>query len=203
MQADRKDSFEVRTLTRGEEFDAYRRLLFEVYIEEAGWNFNPANPSGIRISDRKLLDDRDDFATCFGVFRQDVLVGGGRICGRFQGRFEVHGYQPDRDLGFLDIPNLFEASRAALRPDIRGSDAFPLLVLHIFEYCKRNRLLVFTAPSVRSVMRFYHSIGMPAVEGCRFRFEPEDPAEAQLFLVDSEDVLDTVLQKLRPLLRGG
>ncbi|RKH66774.1 hypothetical protein D7V93_03940 [Corallococcus llansteffanensis] len=150
-----------------------------------------------------MLDDRDDVATCFGIFSQDRLVGGARICGRLHDRFEVHGYQPDRDLSVLDIPNLIEANRAVLRPEIRGSSAFASLALHILEFCKSNHLLLFTIPSVQSVMRFYKSIGMTPAEGCRFKFEPEDPAEAQLFLVDSEDVLDTVINNLRQLIRGG
>lgn len=196
------DSIEVRVITGREELDTYRRLLFDVYINELGWKFSPTNPSGIRVADHRLLDDRDGIATCLGVFSQGRLVGGARLCGRYQGRFEVHGYQPHRDLSFLDIPNLIEASRAVLLPGFRGGDAFVSLVRAVFEFCKNNQLLPFTVPSVPSVMRLYSSIGMRAVEGCRFKFEPEDPAEAQLFLVDSEEVLGTVLQNLRHLFRG-
>ncbi|WP_164019570.1 GNAT family N-acetyltransferase [Pyxidicoccus trucidator] len=195
-------AIEVRVLTSQEDLNSYRRLLFDVYINEAGWKFNPTNPSGIRVSGHQLLDDRDDIATCFGVFSQGRLVGGARLCGRYQDRFEIHGYQPERDLAFLDLPNLVEGSRAVLHPGFRGTGVFMLLVLHVFEFCRRNHLFIFTIPSAQSVMRLYKRIGMPAIEGCRFRFEPEDPEEAQLFLADSEDVLDTVIKKLGQLLRA-
>ncbi|RKH21503.1 GNAT family N-acetyltransferase [Corallococcus praedator] len=190
------NSFEVRILRAPEELGHYRRLLFDAYIHEAGWNFHPANPSGIRISGHELRDDRDDIAICFGVFQEDRLIGGARLCGRHQGQFEIHGYQPHRDLTFLNAPNLIEASRAVLRSEFRGSGVFPLLVRHLFEFCENNQLSVFTVTSDPSVIRLYKRIGMPAVEGCRFKFEPEDPAEAQLFLVDSRGVLDTVLKNL-------
>ncbi len=196
------DSFEVKVLMDQEGLDSYRRLLFDVYINEIGWNPSPTNPSGIRISDHRLLDDRDDIATCLGIFSQDRLIGGARLCGRYQGQFEIHGYQPNRDLSFLDIPNLVEASRAVIRPEFRGGSAFMLLVLHVLEFCKNNHLLLFTIPSVQSVMRFYQRIGMPAVEGCRFKFEPEDVTEAQVFLVDSEDLLGSVIKNLSRLIRG-
>ncbi|MCY1034253.1 GNAT family N-acetyltransferase [Corallococcus sp. BB11-1] len=194
-------SFEVRILKNPEELGHYRRLLFDAYIHEAGWKLNPANPSGIRISGHELRDDRDGIAICFGVFHEDRLIGGARICGRHQGQFEIHGYQPHWDLSFLDAPNLIEASRAVLRSEFRGSGAFTLLVLHMFEFCENNQLSPFTLTSDPSVMRFYQRIGMPAVEGCRFKFEPEDPAEAQLFLVDSRGMLDAVLKHLEQLTR--
>ncbi len=197
------DSVEVMVIKSREELDDYRRLLFDVYINELGWKFSPTNPSGIRVAEHRLLDDRDGIATCLGVFSQGRLVGGARLCGRYQGRFEIHGYQPHRDLSCLDIPHLVEASRAVLLPRFRGGDVFMSLVRAVFEFCKNNHLFVFTVPSVPSVMRLYSSIGMPAVEGCRFKFEPEDPAEAQLFLVDSEEVLGTVLKNLGQLLHGG
>jgi hypothetical protein len=195
-------SIEVRVIKDRQELDDYRKLLFDVYINELGWKFSPTNPSGIRVAEHQLLDDRNDVATCFGVFSQGRLVGGARLCGRYQGRFEIHGYQPHRDLAFLDIPNLIEGSRAVLLPGFRGGYAFMSLVQAVLEFCNNHHLLLFTVPSVPSVMRFYAGIGMSAVEGCMFKFEPEDATEAQLFLVDSEEVLRTIIQNLGQLLRG-
>ncbi|RYD69970.1 MAG: hypothetical protein EOP84_27485, partial [Verrucomicrobiaceae bacterium] len=73
-----------------------------------------------------------------------------------------------------------------------------LLVRHVVEFCEKQ-LLIFTLTRVPFVSRFYRRTGLPAVEGCRFEFEPEDPAEAQLFLMDSRNVMDTVLKHLEQL----
>ncbi|WP_163993465.1 hypothetical protein [Pyxidicoccus caerfyrddinensis] len=196
------DAIEVRVMSSREELDTYRRVLFDVYIQEPGWNFSPTNPSGIRVAGQRLLDDRDGIATCLGVFSQGSLVGGARLCGRYQGRFEIHGYQPHRDLSCLDIPNLIEGNRVVLLPGFRGGGAFKLLIWSVLEFCKNNHLLFFGAPSAPSVMRLFSDIGMPAVEGFRFKFEPQDPAEAQLYLANSEEVLGTVLENLGRRIRG-
>ncbi len=191
--------------------DAVREFLYDIYINELQWEFNPKNPSGIRIETSKtnkmLVDDRDEQAVWVVAYYENTIIGCVRACERNQkGLFEVQAYNTGKNLDFLNqkqYPSLIELTRGAVHPQFRSIGIFPILIKAAFDYCKNNKLSVFTSPSLAKVINFYRSVGFPDVKDFTFKFEPQDPTEAQLFLANYEKgEVHTVIDNLTRLINN-
>lgn len=187
--------------------NAMRHLLYQVYIEEQKWDFSPENPSGIRIDSsnphfKMLVDDRDYQAVWFGAYYQDKLVGCGRACGRnHKGQFEVQAYQTGKNFdGLLSStvnPKLVELTRGAVSKEYRSIGILPMTLYFILDYCSKNNLSAFAAPSLNKVISFYKSISFPSIPDFHFKFEPQDATEAQFFFASFEKgEIDTMLKNV-------
>ena len=93
----------VRILSDYDAVNAARRLLYEVYISEMGWDFRSDSPTGFRIDkdDQNkpiLCDTFDDSSVWFGAYKGDSLIG------------VTRAVQRNNSLGKLDL-ELYPASQ--------------------------------------------------------------------------------------------
>ncbi|XP_068670126.1 uncharacterized protein [Montipora foliosa] len=171
--------FSVKVLNDYESVNSAKRLLYDVYIHEMGWEFCEDSPTGFRIDKDKrnepiLCDAFDDAAVWFGAYKDGKLIG------------VTRAVQRNNDLGKLDLElypaselpsmrrifqgnasyNLVEVQRGAVAKDFRNTQPsiIHLLLLFVFSFAQEKGLSVI-CPTVFPVLEtLFSRAGMRLVE---------------------------------------
>ena len=170
-------------------------LLYQVYIEQQKWHFNPNNPSQLRVetyNKRHVLVDRfTKRAVWFGAFDDDQLVGCIRLCGVDENdQFEIEGYSSSQPI-LNYIPkekkhSYFEITKLATRQDYVGRGIVKRLLLVLFQYCEDNQSSAFTCTHNGYLKSFYRKIQFPLKVEHAFKYELQDPLPVNFYFADYE-----------------
>jgi len=193
-----------------EQLDEARRLLYEVYFEELGWDPPGPNASQLRADhDRRLLIDAfDDTAIWLGVYSGGALIATMRLLERGERPLEIEGHiSLSRSLQTDTI----EANRVAIRAAHRRGPALPLL--HTLAGSVGRRLGARRSVGTTSASIAFGSAARYGFKttGQTFRYHSTDPEEVcvvtyDLSLQHQLSVIRSILQaRLTPsrALRGG
>ena len=151
-----------------------------------------------------LIDNRDNIAAWCIVFYNRQVIGGARVCRRdSQGLFEVQAYKTGQSFDELmreqRHPNMVELTRGVVDPTFVRFGIFRMMLKTMFEYCSKYKLSALTAPSNKSVINTYNKIEFPDSKR-QFKFEPQDPEPAQLFIAYHElGQIDKIFESLKKL----
>eukprot|EP00755_Sulcionema_specki_P006551 Sspe_Gene.35774::Locus_17317_Transcript_1_1_Confidence_1.000_Length_909::g.35774::m.35774 len=176
---------QARLLERGEVQHA-RQLLYDVYVEEQGWdvNANPANPSQLRAchTSRELFDvydtpDMQGYCHWIGCFDQGKMVGVLRILQHHP----KHGYEVSR-YGIPLPPSLaskrcMEMNRLAFAKCLRKQKLWRALV----SYARMTaamlgaELLFSTSQEHLIPMYLVDPQLRPVPDAPRFKYNPDEP----------------------------
>lgn len=149
--------FCVKILNDYDSVNSAKRLLYEVYIHEMGWDFREDSPTGFRIAKDKLnepilCDAFDDDAIWFGAYKDDKIIGVTRAVQRSNalGKLDLELY-PASELPSMrrifrgnESRQLVEVQRGAVAKDYRNTkpSIIQLLLSFVFsyaqEYCIRD-----------------------------------------------------------------
>lgn len=171
--------FCVRILSDCKSVNSAKRLLYEVYIGEMGWDFREDSPSGFRVGKDEqnkpiLCDAFDESSVWFGAYKEDELIGVTRAVQRSNclGKLDLELYPASqlpsmrRILRPKEDHELIEVQRGAVAKDYR--DAQPsiiqLLLLSAFSYALEKELSII-CPTVFPVLEtLFSRAGMQLVE---------------------------------------
>lgn len=171
--------FCVKILNDYESVNSAKRLLYEVYIHEMGWDFREDSPTGFRIAKDKLnepilCDAFDDDAIWFGAYKDDKIIGVTRAVQRSNalGKLDLELY-PASELPSMrkifrgnESRQLVEVQRGAVAKDYRNTkpSIIQLLLLFVFSYAQERELNVI-CPTVFPVLEtLFSRAGMYLVE---------------------------------------
>jgi len=179
--------------------DGCRRLLYEVYYEEGGWDPPQPNASGLRANHerRRLEDQIDHEATWIGVIDRDGrLVATTRIIDRqSSGALEIERYialPPD-----LEGAAVIEANRVAVRRSHRKTWALAIAQMMAISTARRHGARRSVGAASAKI-----AFGPAAAYGWRstgisFRYHEDDPEPVHLIHCDLDELL-----RLRTLSRA-
>ena len=205
----------VRILSDYDAVNAARRLLYEVYISEMGWDFRSDSPTDFRIDkdDQNkpiLCDTFDDSSVWFGAYKGDSLIGVTRAVQRNNslGKLDLELY-PASQLPSMkrilrpkaDQP-LVEVQRGAVAKDYRNTQPsiIQLLLHSAFSYALEKGLNV-VCPTVFPVLEtLFSRAGMRLVEKKFTYGEGCDEWPTYIFYCSSEDMAQ-VVNKLKTAAR--
>ena len=169
----------VKILNDTESVNSAKRLLYDVYIHEMGWDFRDDNPTGFRIDKDKrnepiLCDVFDDDAVWFGAYKEDKIIGVTRAVQRSNalGKLDLELYPASglpsmkRILQGSNGHKLVEVQRGAVLKDYRKTQPsiIQLLLLYVFGYAQEKELSV-VCPTVFPVLEtLFSRAGMQLVE---------------------------------------
>jgi PAS domain S-box-containing protein len=183
-------------------------LLYTTYIEFGQWNFNPDNPSHIKIEvkdSRKLLVDRfTHLARWFGIFDDERLIGCFRLCGLDENnKFEIEGY-PDSNVihQYLTGPrqNFMEMSRITVADTSKASQALSQLYLSAFEYCQKNKFSVFGGLDLNNsaIKSLFTKVNLSAKVGQAFKYEASDPLPINFYMLNyAQNEYNKIIENLK------
>lgn len=163
----------------GEDVRCAQSLAAKVLVKEQGWRIPSPNPTRLRVEDGLLLDDYDSTAAWFGVFDADELVGCLRVCSRLEGEFELERYWREVPSFITDEPAAWEATRFAIAPSHRLTDAL-LSLAHatsVWLLERDARLLFATSHFPRPGINYTETFGFTKLDS-PFRYHPDDAEEA-------------------------
>ena len=188
------------------------RFLFKIYIEECKWKFGQTTPSELRLS-------KDDFGNDILVDKfmetaiwalafddNDDIIGCVRLIdGATEDDIELFGYR-DRSETIQEIKedninkDAIEINRLAISFEHRGKNIFPMMVCGLAKWLKKNKKdvsLVFTiadSKNLDSSALIYYSIRLGFRKyGNTFKYEDNDPYPVQVFLGNSDTLVNKVL----------
>lgn len=196
----------IKQLTTKAQIENACALLYDIYIKQIQWEFNPENPSNLRIvtnKKRKLMVDKfTENAIWFGAFDGDNIIGCGRLCGVDEhGKFEVHGYETSKVIHKYLNNNCIEAGRVAVNPDYRKQKIIHKLYLKLFEYSYKNRLNIFGCVSNSYIRSIFNKINLPLIKENAFKYEANDKSFVNFYLINYEKgEYKAVLENLRALI---
>ncbi|HMT03571.1 MAG TPA: GNAT family N-acetyltransferase, partial [Burkholderiales bacterium] len=184
----------VKILNTPELIEDACALLYEVYIEECSWKFKIDNPSQLRIevkNNRKLLKDRfTDYATWFGAFDEDELIGCGRLCGvDKQNKLEVEKYKSSKVINKYLPQNkdyCFEITRVAVRKKYAGRGAVKRLFLALFKYCEANHCSIIACTFNGYLKYLFKKIEFPLLIENAFKYETHDLNPVNFYFAEYE-----------------
>lgn len=197
----------VRILNDCDAINAARRLLYEVYISEMGWDFRGDSPTGFRIDkdDQNkpiLCDAFDDSSVWFGAYKQDCLVGVTRAVQRNNslGKLDLELYPASQLPSMKRIlrpkanQQLVEVQRGAVAKDHRDTQPsiIQLLLHSAFSYALEKGLNV-VCPTVFPVLEtLFSRAGMRLVERTFTYGEGCDEWPTFIFYCSSDDMAQVV-----------
>ena len=183
----------ARKLERDAEIAEAKALLYRIYIQEMAWQFEASNPSGIRIeqdpSGRKILtDDLESFATWFGAFKGDDLIGCLRLVRPKESKLEFELYKKH----FPDTKNSQrnfwrELNRFAVEKEERSSVAPVCLIREAGLECANQQVQkLFVAVSFPQPFELCRQLGFEATDNLAFKYAEGDPNFVKLMILQSD-----------------
>ena len=175
----KKMDFCVKLLNDYESVNSAKRLLYDVYIHEMGWDFREDSPTGFYIGKDKrnqpiLCDAFDEASIWFGAYKEDKIIGVTRAVQRNNtlGKLDLELY-PSSELPAMKRifrgdkgHQLIEVQRGAVAKDYRQTQpsVIQLLLLFVFSYAQEKGLSVI-CPTVFPVLEtLFSRAGMHLVE---------------------------------------
>ncbi len=187
-------NIEVKILDNAELIEEVCALLYKTHIEQAHWQFEPDNPSKLRIEwrhHRNLLIDRfTDKAVWFGAFDGQQLVGCTRLTfADGNNQLEVESYQNSSVIQkYLpnDRSHCAESTRTGILKSYNGSGILRLLLLSAFQYCEDNQYSLCASVDNKNIVGFLKKIGYPLKMENAFKYEELDPNPVNFYFADYE-----------------
>lgn len=199
--------FYVRILNDREAINSAKRLLYEVYIGEMGWDFRDDSPTGFRIDQDNqnkpiLCDAFDESSVWFGAYKGDELIGVTRAVQRNNclGKLDLELYPASQLPSMKRIlrpkadQQLVEVQRGAVAKDYRDTQpsVIQLLLLSAFSYALEKELEV-VCPTVFPVLEtLFSRAGMRLVERNFTYGEGCDEWPTFIFYCSSADMAQVV-----------
>lgn len=176
----------AKRLHAQEDIARMQNLLFDVYIQELGWKFDEKNPSGLRVArdpdrDAALVDNFDSFATFFGVYDRDLLIGGARLIPCINGKLEFEHYHSRPELLRNPGLKLMEINRLVIKPSHQASVAPVLLFKSVAEYLAAHPVdYLVAAVGEPEPAGLCIRLGFEPTERQSFRYSKNDPMPVRL-----------------------
>lgn len=174
--------------TESEQVDAIKRLAYQCYVKDLGWEPEPGNPSEFRIVeavDGLLLDDALSYkATYFSYQHQGQLVAAGRfLLGTFSD-VEISRYQP-RLVEKFSSQRLAEVNRICVDRRYLESPFLPRMFQGLLRYLGEKKLCdrVLTTVAFPNPGALFLKLGFTKDSG-PFRYGTNDLASVHLVSLD-------------------
>lgn len=171
--------FCVKILNDHESVDSAKSLLYDVYIDEMGWDFREDSPTGFRVDKDKrnrsiLCDVFDDASIWFGAYKEDKIIGVTRAVQRSNslGKLDLELYPASKLPAMKRIfranegCQLVEVQRGAVAKDYRNTQPsiIQLLLLCAFSYAQEKGLNVICPTVFPLLETLFSRSGMQLVE---------------------------------------
>lgn len=202
-----KMEFCVRILNDRDSINLAKRLLYEIYIGEMGWEFREDGPTGFRVDKDKqnkpiLCDAFDESSIWFGAYKEGELIGVTRAVQRNNslGKLDIELYPASqlpsmrRILQQKEDHQLIEVQRGAVAKDHRDTQPsiIQLLLLFVFSYALDKELSVICPTVFPMLETLFSRAGMKLVEKNFTYGEGCDEWPTFIFYCSSSDLAQVV-----------
>jgi hypothetical protein len=186
------------------------RLLYQVYIKEQRWIFEPDNPSGLRIMrNNELVDNIDETAIWFVAIKDDQsVIGCYRLVDkeRIGGKHEAQRYLTKDSPSWKTIDSLYpclEGSRMAVAQPYRRSLIGTILLQQGSTYI-HSALPdhgVFACSAEPAMQANHEHLGAVCV-GQPFRYNKNDAQPAKIYWYSPDTVITALNRTIRKMYQG-
>ena len=195
------DFMHAKQLKKDVEILSAKRLLYKVYFEEIGWEFEEGNPSNLRVettvSGEKYLEDNySKSAVWFGVYDYEELVGTIRATPSLNNKLELQLYTDLLPEWFQKVhSNIYELNRLAIRNEYRDSTASAHAFREIAEWAIKNhtKYLITTvnSPELETLAGL---LNFKLTTKNHFKYSSKDTAFSKIMHIEITD--NSVLEKV-------
>jgi GNAT superfamily N-acetyltransferase len=181
-----------------EKIDEVRQFLYTTYHKADGWTPPAGDPAGLRISENKLMDDRDHL--CTWMVARDAtnrsLVGCLRAAPRVAGGFETQLYDMYNNVEAYEQFGV-EIARFSVAPALRGTNVGLRLMEAAALWANERGLIGFAAPVEPGLKYYYSRLGyLPAVGMKPFQYFG-CPLQAEVYGCNSMEAQEQFLRNVQ------
>lgn len=181
----------IKQLSTSELISEASALLYEIYIEQMQWAFQPDNPSKIRVENINgqnfLVDKFINNVIWFGAFYNFKMIGCARLCGIDNGYLEIEGYQSSSVINQFLPKNknlCMEITRVAVSKDHLGKGVVNQLLFSAFEHCRQHKYSIIACTYNGYLKSLLKKIKFPLRLEEAFKYESDDPMPVSFYFAD-------------------